>query len=73
MSGRHKLDRVLGRVKEVAGTISGNRKLKRKGQVQRGVATAKEAITDAANTAVESVKDVAQEVSDAAKEAKKRR
>jgi uncharacterized protein YjbJ (UPF0337 family) len=50
MSTRHKLDQMLGRVKETAGTLMGNDRLRRRGRTQRGIATAREMATDAAMT-----------------------
>jgi uncharacterized protein YjbJ (UPF0337 family) len=72
MSTRHKRDQLIGRAKEITGKLTGNDRLRLRGLAQRGVATAKEATTDAASTAAETVKDAARKVSDSAKDANKK-
>jgi uncharacterized protein YjbJ (UPF0337 family) len=45
----HKAEEVKGRVKEAAGDLTGDQKLKREGQVDQGSAAVKTKIDDAAN------------------------
>ncbi len=44
-----KIDQAKGRVKEAAGALSGNRKLKREGKIDQAAGKAKDAITSAAD------------------------
>ena len=45
-----KTDKAKGRVKEAAGALSGNRKLKREGKIDRLVGSVKEAVGSAVDT-----------------------
>ena len=56
MSG--KTDVVKGRIKEAAGALTGNEKLRAEGQTDQVVGKAKEAVQKAADTVKEAVKKV---------------
>jgi uncharacterized protein YjbJ (UPF0337 family) len=45
----HKAEEIKGRVKEAAGDLTGDRKLKREGQVDQGSAAVKTKIDEAAS------------------------
>lgn len=46
----HKGEEMKGRAKEAAGDLTGDKKLKREGKVDRGSASAKRKVNDAADT-----------------------
>ena len=54
MSG--KTDEVKGRIKEAAGTLTGNDKLRAEGETDQAVGKTKQAIQKAADTVKEAVK-----------------
>lgn len=54
-----KTDEVKGRVKEAAGAIADNDKLRREGQVDQAVGKTEQAIQKAANKAQQNVKNAA--------------
>ena len=56
MSG--KTDEVKGRVKEAAGALTGNDKLREEGKADQAVGKAKQAVQKAADTAKKAVKRV---------------
>lgn len=56
MSG--KTDVVKGRIKEAAGALTGNEKLREEGQTDQAVGQAKQAVQKAADTVKDAVKKV---------------
>jgi len=50
-----KTDKAKGRVKEAAGAISGNRRLKNEGKIDRLVGSVKEAVADAVDSVREAI------------------
>ena len=53
-----KTDIVKGRIKEAAGALTGNDKLREEGQTDQAVGKAKQAVQKAANTVKKAVKKV---------------
>jgi uncharacterized protein YjbJ (UPF0337 family) len=53
-----KTDEVKGRIKEAAGALTGNDKLREEGKTDQAVGTAKQAVQKAADTVKEAVKKV---------------
>jgi uncharacterized protein YjbJ (UPF0337 family) len=51
-----KTDKVKGRLKEAAGVLTGDEKLKREGQVQQAAGDIKEAVSDAVDKAASLLK-----------------
>jgi uncharacterized protein YjbJ (UPF0337 family) len=53
-----KTDEVKGRIKEAAGTLTGNDKLREEGKTDQAVGKAEQAVQKAADTVKEAVKKV---------------
>ena len=53
-----KTDEVKGRIKEAAGTLTGNDKLREEGKTDQAVGKAKQAVQKAADTVKKAVKKV---------------
>ena len=53
-----KTDVVKGRIKEAAGALTGNDKLREEGRTDQAVGKAKQAVQKAANTVKKAVKEV---------------
>lgn len=51
----HKGEEMKGRAKEAAGDLTGDKKLKREGKVDRGSASAKEKVNDAADAVKDAI------------------
>ena len=66
-----KSDEIKGRVKEAAGALTGDKKLKREGKTDQAVGKAKQAVQKAADTVKKAVKKATRKV--AAKKAAAKR
>ena len=58
MATNDKIDEATGKVKEVAGKVTGDEELEAEGRTQHGVAKAKDAVKDAADKVGEAAKNV---------------
>lgn len=56
MSTNDKIDQVAGKIKEVAGKVTGDKDLENEGAAQHGIAKAKDAAKDAAQKVGDAVK-----------------
>jgi uncharacterized protein YjbJ (UPF0337 family) len=65
-----KTDRVKGRVKEAAGAITGNSKLKREGKLDQIVGSVKEAVGSAVDTVREAISGTVEAPKKAARRAR---
>jgi uncharacterized protein YjbJ (UPF0337 family) len=54
--GEGATDKAKGRVKEAAGTLTGDDKLKREGKIDRGSGTVKDKVADAADKVKDTVR-----------------
>ncbi|HEY1485354.1 MAG TPA: CsbD family protein [Micromonosporaceae bacterium] len=57
MAANDKIDQVTGKAKEVGGKATGDEDLENEGKTQHGVAKAKDAVKDAADKVGDAVKD----------------
>jgi uncharacterized protein YjbJ (UPF0337 family) len=54
--GEGATDKIKGRVKEAAGAVTGNDKLKREGKLDRGAGTVREKVAETADKVKDSVR-----------------